>query len=86
MEDRLRAYGAFEGCTAGDRRTILAQACVAVWHLTAGEEGWRLYRTHLGCPANWAPHERALDTMARLCPNVIAVVRGSIATWGLRFR
>jgi hypothetical protein len=42
---RLRAYGAFDGCTAKDRRTILAQTC------------------------------SVLDTMARLCPDVIAAWR-----------
>jgi hypothetical protein len=43
----LHAYGAFERCTAADRRTILAQACLVIWHLTAGEEGRMLYRTQL---------------------------------------
>ena len=43
VAQRLHAYGAFEGCTAEDRRTILAQACLAIWHLTAGEEGRLLY-------------------------------------------
>jgi hypothetical protein len=33
---RLRAYAAFEGCTVEDRRAILAQACLVIWHLTAG--------------------------------------------------
>jgi hypothetical protein len=44
---RLPAYGAFDDCTAEDRRTILAQACLVIWHLTAEDEGRRLYRTHL---------------------------------------
>jgi hypothetical protein len=39
IAQRLHAYGAFEGCTAEDQRVILAQACLAIWHLTAGEEG-----------------------------------------------
>ena len=39
VAQRLQAYGAFEGCTAEDRRTILAQACMVIWHLTAGAQG-----------------------------------------------
>jgi len=52
VAQRLLAYGAFEECTAEDRRTILAQACLAIWHLTAGEEGRLLYRAQLGSPAD----------------------------------
>jgi hypothetical protein len=78
---RLQAYGAFEDCTAEDRRAILAQACMVIFHLTAGEQGRRLYRMHLGLPANGASSQRVLDTMARLCPDVIAAVQGYIATW-----
>jgi hypothetical protein len=81
VAQRLRAYGAFEGCTVEDQRIILAQACVVIWHLAAGEEGRRLYRTHLGRPADWVSHRAALDTMARLCPDVIAAVQGYVATW-----
>ena len=86
VAQRLRAYGTFEGCTAEDRRTILAQACMVIVYLTAGEEGRLLYRSHLGSPADWKPYETALDTMARLCPDVIAAVQGYIATWHTRFR
>jgi hypothetical protein len=39
VAQRLRAYGAFEGCIAADRRTILAQACLVIWHLTAERMG-----------------------------------------------
>ena len=39
VAQRLQAYGAFEGYTVENQRTILAQACIAIWHLTAGEEG-----------------------------------------------
>ncbi len=53
VAQRLQAYGAFEGCTAEDRRTILAQACLVIWHLTAGEEGRRMYLTHLESPGRW---------------------------------
>jgi hypothetical protein len=74
---RLQAYGAFEGCTTEDRRTILAQACMVIVHLTAGEEGRLLYRTRLGSPADGTPYQTVLDTMARLCPDVIAAVQGS---------
>jgi hypothetical protein len=83
---RLQAYGAFEGCTTEDRRTILAQACMVIVHLTAGEEGRLLYRTRLGSPADGTPYQTVLDTMARLCPDVIAAVQGYIATWHMRFR
>ena len=82
---RLYAYGAFEWCPAEDRRAILAQACLAIWHLTAGEEGRLLYRRHLGPLADGASPERVLDTMARLCPDVIAAVQRYIAAWRARF-
>jgi hypothetical protein len=32
------------------------------------------------------PYERVLDTMARLCPDVIAAVQGYVAAWHTRFR
>jgi hypothetical protein len=85
VAQRLQAYGAFDGCTAEDRRTILAQACLVIWHLTAGKEGRRLYRAHLGPSTDWRPHEMVLDTLARLCPDVIAAVQGYVATWRARF-
>jgi hypothetical protein len=83
---RLQAYGAFEGCTAEDRRTILAQACLVIWHLTAGDEGRTMYLTHLAPLANGVSSQTVLDTMARLCPDVIAAVQGYIAMWHARFR
>jgi hypothetical protein len=86
VAQRLHTYGAFDGCPAEDRRAILAQACLAIWHLTAGEQGRRLYRTHLGPPADGASSQRVLDTLARLCPDVIAAVQGYVATWHMRFR
>jgi hypothetical protein len=86
VAQRLQAYGAFEGCSAEDRRTILAQACLVIWHLTAGEEGRTMYLTHLGRPADRARYQTMLDTMARLCPEVIAAVQGYIITWRARFR
>ena len=85
VAQRLRAYGVFEGCTVEAQRTILAQACVVIWHLTAGEQGRMIYRTQLSHPADWAPYERALDRITRLCPDVIAAVQQYIATWGARF-
>jgi hypothetical protein len=85
VAQRLQVYRAFDGCTPEDRDTILAQACAAIWHLTAGDEGRRLYRTHLGHPADWALYQTALDTMTRLCPDVIAAVRGSIVMWRMCF-
>jgi hypothetical protein len=83
---RLRAYGAFEDCTAADRRTILAQACLAIWHLTAGEEGRKIYLTRVGPPVDGMPYHTVLDTMARLCPDVMDAVRGYVAMWRARFR
>jgi hypothetical protein len=81
VAQRLHAYGTFEGCTAEDRRAILAQACMAIWHLTAGEEGRLLYLTPLESPADRARSQTVLDTMARLCPDVIAAVQGYVAAW-----
>jgi hypothetical protein len=86
VAQRLQAYGTFEGCTVEDRRAILAQACLVIWHLTAGEEGRMLYLTQLAPPSDGMPYQRVLDTMARLCPDVIAAVQGYIAMWGVRFR
>ena len=57
VAQRLHAYGAFEGCTAVDQRAILAQACMAIVHLTAGEQGRRIYLAHLGPPADGMPYE-----------------------------
>jgi hypothetical protein len=85
VAQRLQAYGAFEGCTAEDRRMILAQACLVIWHLTAGEKGRRLYLTHLGPQADRARYQTVLDTMARLCPDVIAAVQAYVAAWRARF-
>jgi hypothetical protein len=82
---RLQAYGTFEDCTAEDRRTILAQACLVIVHLTAGEEGRLLYRTHLGSPANWTPYQTVLDTITRLCPDVISAVQEYVTAWRARF-
>ena len=83
---RLRASGAFNGCTAGDRRAILAQACLVIWHLTAGNAGRTIYLTHLCLPVDRARSQAVLDTMARLCPDVIAAVQGYVAAWHTRFR
>jgi len=86
VAQRLHAYGAFEGRTAEDRRAILAQACMAIVHLTAGEQGRRLYLRHLGPPADGTPYHTVLDTLTRLCPDVIAAVQEYIAAWHARFR
>jgi hypothetical protein len=82
---RLQAYGAFEGCTAEDRRSILAQACLVIWHLTAGDEGRTMYLMHLNPPVDGMRSQTVLDTMARLCPDVIAAVQVYIAMWRGRF-
>jgi hypothetical protein len=86
VAQRLQAYGAFDECTAADRRTILAQACMVIWHLTAGNEGRTMYLRHLAPPAAGVSSQRVLGTMARLCPDVIAAVQAYIATWHARFR
>ena len=85
VAQRLQAYGAFDGCTAEDRRTILAQACMVIWHLTAGAQGRIIYLMHLEPTADQARHQTVLDTMTRLCPDVIAAVQGYIAMWHARF-
>jgi hypothetical protein len=85
VAQRLRAYGAFDGCAAAEQRMILAQACLVIWHLTAGEEGRRLYLTRLGALADRAHYQAVLDTMTRLCPDVIVAVQGYVAAWRVRF-
>jgi hypothetical protein len=85
VAQRLRAYGAFEGCTAADQRTILAQACLVIVHLTAGHEGRTIYLAHLEPWADRAHFQMVFDTMSRLCPDVIAAVQGYVAAWRARF-
>jgi hypothetical protein len=85
VAQRLQAYGAFEACTAEAQRTILAQACLVIWHLTAGDEGRLIYRTHLSSPVDGASSQRVLDTLARLCPDVIDAVQAYVAMWRARF-
>ena len=85
VAQRLRASGAFEGCTAEDQRTILAQACLVIVHLTAGDEGRTRYLAHLEPSADRAHYQTVLDTMARLCPDVIAAVQVYVAAWRARF-
>src|SRR4030095_7554424 len=85
VAQRLQAYGAFDGCTAEDRRTILAQACLVIWHLPAGVQGRLMYLLHVEPLGARARHQTVLDTMTRLCPDVIAAVQGYIAMWRARF-
>jgi hypothetical protein len=85
VAQRLQAYGAFEGYSAEDRRTILAQACLVIVHLTAGDEGRTMYLAHLEPSADRARSQAVLDTMSRLCPDVIATVQGHVAAWRARF-
>jgi hypothetical protein len=85
VAQRLQAYGTFEDCTAEDRRVILAQACMVIVHLTAGEEGRLLYLRHHSSPVDGVPSQTVLDTMARLCPDVIAAVQEYVAAWRARF-
>jgi hypothetical protein len=54
-----------EDCTAEDRRAILAQACLVIVHLTAGEEERRLYLTHLEPPADGMPYQEVFVTDTR---------------------
>jgi hypothetical protein len=86
VAQRLLAYGAFEECTAEDRHTILAQACLAIFYLTAGDEGRTIYLTHLNPPVDRVRSQTVLDTLARLCPDVIAAVQEHVAMWRTRFR
>ena len=85
VAQRLRAHGAFEGCTPADRRTILAQACLVIVHLTAGNEGRTMYLAHLEPSADRVSSQTVLDTIARLCPDVTAAVQGYVAAWRARF-
>jgi hypothetical protein len=86
VAQRLQDYGAFDGCTAEDRRTVLAQACMVIWHLTAGEQGRMLYRTHLARPADGVSSQMVLDAMMHLCPDVVAALQAYVAAWRTRFR
>jgi hypothetical protein len=45
-----------------------------------------MYLTHLCPPIDRAPYRAVLDTLTRLCPDVIAAVQGYVATWDIRFR
>ena len=85
VAQRLQAYGAFDGCTTADRRTILAQACMVILHLTAGDEGRTMYLTHLCPPGDGSRFQAVLETMARLCPDIIAAIQGYITAWHTRF-
>jgi hypothetical protein len=40
-----------------------------------------MYLTHVSSPAGGARYRAVLDTMARLCADVIAAVQGYIAMW-----
>jgi len=77
----LQAYGAFDEGTVEARRAILAQACIAIWHLTAAAQGRLIYLTQLGSPANGVPYHTVLDTLTRLCPDVIAALQGYVTLW-----
>jgi hypothetical protein len=45
-----------------------------------------IYLTHLCLPVDRARSQAVLDTMARLCLDVIAAVQGYVAAWHTRFR
>jgi hypothetical protein len=85
VAQRLQAYGIFEDRTVEDRRAVLAQACLAIVHLTAGDEGRTTYLAHLAPSADRAHHQTVLDTLTHLCPDVIAAVRGYVIAWRARF-
>lgn len=38
-----------------------------------------------GAPAGGKPYERMLDTLTRLCPDIVDAVSGYVTTWGVRF-
>jgi hypothetical protein len=59
---------------------------VPLGRAAAGAQGRRLYLTHLGRPAARAFAQTVLDTIARLCPDVVVDLRGHVDTWGMRFR
>jgi len=82
--ERLRAYGAFEGCPTGGQRTTLGQVCMVIVHLTVEERGRRLYRVNR-CSGRRGPYERMLDTLTRLCPDVVDAVSGCVTTWACIF-
>jgi hypothetical protein len=44
-----------------------------------------LYCTQLAPPADGASSQTVLDTMARLCPDVVSAVQGYVAAWPARF-
>ena len=44
-----------------------------------------VHLTHLTPTAEGVSSQTVLDTMARLCPDLIAAVQGYIAIWGARF-
>jgi hypothetical protein len=70
---------------AGVKRSILAQVCLVIVPLTAGAQGRIIYLTHLDGPADEALSQAALDTMARLCPDVLEAMQGSVNTCCLHF-
>ena len=59
---------------------------MVIVHLTAGDEGRWFYLHHLGDPADGTHYQAVLDTMTRLCPDVITAVQGYIAVWRARFQ
>jgi hypothetical protein len=85
VAQRLRAYGAFDGYTAEAQRSILAQACLIIVPLTAGAQGRIIYLTHLDGPADEALSQAVLHTIARLYPDVIEAMRGSVNICCLHF-
>jgi hypothetical protein len=44
-----------------------------------------VHLTHFAPPTDGVSSQTVLDTMAPLCPDVIAAVQGYIAIWGARF-
>jgi hypothetical protein len=63
----------------------LAQACLIIVPLTAGAQGRIIYLTHLDGPADEALSQAVLHTIARLCPDVIEAMRGSVNICCLHF-
>lgn len=56
-------------------RVILTDAEIDQMDPKRWAQGRQIYRTHLGSPADWTLYQTVLDTIARLCPDVIAAVQ-----------
>ena len=86
VAQRLRAYGAFEEV---HRRGPAHDPGPGLHgHLASdrGGGGAAALSRAPRFPGRREPYETVLDTMTRLCPDVIAAVQGYVAAWRARFR